>query len=237
MDEDRAKKAIRHDILDNIDEIVNRIYEFMGDDVMFVDEDGFSREVDETIGDIFFILGELEEKNSIPHEIDKFLGKEDIPKPITKADGTIEVYNEIDVNGICDKIKFANEIFKTTYRYAYKKGDGYESLPEPMKKILELYLIYEQLPENDELQLKNIRSVLISVALVGAIRYRQKANSPYLLDSEIEQIGKRFMKNLECLHDILGGVKYMSDPKDNGLAIWDTESTFSSKQLKFSRKK
>lgn len=236
MEEKETKQAIKHDILDNLDIIVNKIYEYMSESV-FVEEYE-SKNIETKSDDIYFILSEIEDRRFLQQEIDKFLGKEDCPPPITNKDGSVEVYNEIDVNGICEKIDFANDIFTTDYKFTYKKGTEYKDLPETIKKVINFHTLMKEFEETKNYDdLKIVRSYLISLALIGHIRFYGKANRPYLLDSEIETTVKRFMKNVECLCDILAGTKYMSDPNENGLDLWDTTSTFSSRKIKFIKKK
>ena len=231
-EKEQVKNEIKQDILDNLDTIVQKIYEIIN---------GSSEEIgstEEIADNIFMIVRDMEESQNEREDLDRALGKKECPFPVKRADGSVDVYSEIDIRTICAKVGVANEIFRYLYKWRFHKDSTGCDLPGEIMEILDVYKMsvhYES--KGDMKNLDKARSWLISVALIGAIRWLGKANEPYLLDSEIEKIAKKFIKNLQNIHNVHYGEKYMSDPNNNGLALFDVENSYSSQKIKFIRRK
>lgn len=229
---DQVKNEIKQDIIDNLDEIVQRIYEIMDT------ESEAASTVESVSENIFLVVSDMKDAERERDELEKFLGKEDCPAPIEHDDGSVEVYTEINVRGICENISIANDIFRNDYRFVYKKGMKFEDMPESIKHLSEAYRLGNHFElKGDFRKSDNARKWLISVGLVGAIRMKGLSNKPYLLEKDIENISKKFIKNVENLAAILADAKYMSDPNDNGLALFDTDNSYSSKKIRFVKRK
>ena len=229
---DQVKSEIKQDIIDNLDEIVQKIYDIINDTNIA------PTNTEEIAENIFMIVREMDISRQEKDKLDIFLGKEPHPPPKENNDGSVDVYSEIDISNICSKIKIANDIFTTDYSYVYKKGDKYNDIPESIKSIINAYRMALQYEKNKMFkELDNSRSWIISVSLVGSVRWAKKANSPYFLDSEIESMVRKFMKNIETLNSLISGDKSMSDPNKTGLALFDVYNSYSTRNIKFSKRK
>lgn len=222
---------IKQDIIYNIDLIVSRIYDLVTDDHNPL------KSIQSTSEAIYFVISSIHSEHSLKDELDRFLGKEPMPPPFINTDGSTEVYNEIDLRSICESISIANDIFTTDYNYVYKKGHNIQRIPKSIINIIENYEIYRKLAiradKNDTKDIKILITWLTKISLVGIVRWLGLSNKPYMLDSEIEKYCKKFLKNLESLTDVYFNRKIMRDPDDNGHAIFDVNSSYKSKNIKF----
>lgn len=229
---DQVKSEIKQDIIDNLDDIVQKIYEIIND------TNTAPTNTEEIAENIFMIVREMDISRQDKDNLDRFLGKAPHPPPKENNDGSVDVYNEIDISSICSKIKIANNIFTTDYSYVYKRGDRYDDVPKTIQSIIDAYrmtLYYEKNKKYKELD--NSRSWIISISLVGAVRWAKKANSPYFLDSELESMVKKFMKNIDNINSLISGDKVMSDPDNTGLALFDVYNSYSTRNIKFNKRK
>lgn len=229
MDKNKIKDVIRNDIIKNLECIVDSVIDYMeltGDSKLPSPKD---------IAEVIKLIRENEEdEEESKKSLEYFLGKQDPPPPVIKIDGSVEPYTEIDVDGICDKIKVANEVFRYLYRFKLHKKDSFDTLPNEIKEILgvyELSLMYEK--NSNKIKRDASRKWLMGIALVGIIRYKKLANSPYMLDEDIKKNIKNFFKGIENLYFFLSGNKIMIDPKDKGYELWNTEDN---QGIKFRKK-
>lgn len=230
MDKNKLRKSIKNDILKNLDCIVDSIY-----DSMEVNGE-LDSPTQEDIVDVIKIIRDTEVEQD-KKNLDYYLGKQDMPPPIIKEDGSVEVYTEIDMDDICEKIKIANSVFTHLYRYRYRKGNTPITIPEEIKEILgvyELSLMYDK--QGKASKRDATRKWLMGVALIGIVRFRGLANSPYMLDDDIEESIKLFFKGLKDLYSVFSGKKIMIDPTDAGFCLWDVRKDDTPNSLRFRKK-
>lgn len=228
MDKNKIKDVIRNDIINNLECIVDSIIDYME----LTGESNLPSHKD--IAEVIKLIREGEDEEDERKRLDYFLGKNEPPAPVIRSDGSVEPYTEIDVDGICDKIKIANEVFRFLYKFKIHKKDSFDTLPSEIKEIMgayELSLLYEK--NNNIVKRDASRKWLMGIALVGIIRYKKLANSPYMLDDEIKRNMKNFFKGIENIYNFLSGDKIMIDPKDKGYEMWNTENN---QEIKFRKK-
>lgn len=221
------KKLIKQDILDNLDEIVDILH-----DTIYGELDADAIKVDDLATGIFETLADKDKKMSEFEELEYALGKEKCPDAIKDAEGNLQSYNEIDIQHISNIIPCTNEIFTDLYKWKYEDGMAEEDFPKAIQKVLDVYrlLVTYNLQKKTK-DFEDAKSWLISVGLVGSLRFQGKANSPYLLDDEIERLANRFIKNIENLNKIVNNFASFYDKNKNGFAIFDTVNSYRKREI------
>ena len=174
------------------------------------------------------------EKRAEKDELSYYLGKQKPPAPIINSYGTLSYFIEINIDSICESIKYANEVFRALYKWRYYKGT--QEIP---KEILEIISVYDMMVgkwKSDKNRVNGCRKWLTGIALVGIIRFQGKANSPYMTEKEIQKSVSSFLKCVDFLRDVISGEKIMYDKEKKGLNIWEgkMEGIYSRKRKKAS---
>lgn len=177
-----------------------------------------------TVSDLVsFITTKIKERER--HDLNIFLGKLEKPAPVIK-NGKTKEYIHIDIDDVCRRIRLADKIFTSLYKFRLHKNDTLSTIPA---EILTIFNVYDNLCS--ELSKSNVNSEVVAgyrkwiadVGMVGIIRHLGLANSPYMLLRDIKRHLKRFFTNLDNIYHHLKSTTKMMGVKNKGLLLFGYE--------------
>jgi hypothetical protein len=173
--------------------------------------------IDEYIEKQEFIrkFGASIEDNPTKEQIKWWFQEEPNGHEVEVSPGKFEEAYEIQVDDICLKDKIASEVFKSAYKFKWKRGC---KIPSGIQQLIRLTKLAEN--TKNKKNKEAIRTRIANIALVGIIRTYHLERSPYLCPTQITKTINHVLKSLLSIEK-LESDKYKDVEVEEEIIVFD----------------